>query len=158
MRIGQGYDSHKLVKGRPLILGGVNIPHETGLLGHYDADCLVHAIIDAIIGALGKGDIGKHFPDSDAKYKDIDSLILLKETKKLLDEEGYEILNIDSTVIIEKPKLSPYIGQMRKNIAGILGIPQDNVNVKAKSNEGMGFVGRGEGVIAEAVVLIGKKS
>jgi len=158
MRIGQGYDSHKLVKGRPLILGGVNIPHETGLLGHSDADCLVHAIIDAIIGALGKGDIGKHFPDSDAKYKDIDSLILLKETKKLLDEEGYEILNIDSTVIIEKPKLSPYIGQMRKNIAGILGIPQDNVNVKAKSNEGMGFVGRGEGVIAEAVVLIGKKS
>ncbi|NLM49334.1 MAG: 2-C-methyl-D-erythritol 2,4-cyclodiphosphate synthase [Clostridiaceae bacterium] len=158
MRIGQGYDSHKLVKGRPLILGGVNIPHETGLLGHSDADCLVHAIIDAIFGALGKGDIGKHFPDSDAKYKDIDSLILLKETKKLLDEEGYEILNIDSTVIIEKPKLSPYIGQMRKNIAGILGIPQDNVNVKAKSNEGMGFVGRGEGVIAEAVVLIGKKS
>lgn len=157
MRIGQSQDIHCLVEGRDLIIGGVKIPFEKGLLGHSDADVLLHAIIEALIGAMGLGDIGKHFPDNDPKYKDISSLKLLEYTKELLDENNYRIINIDSLVIIEKPKLAPYIEQMRNNIAYTLDIDIKQINIKATCAEGLGFVGQGQGAIAQAVVLIDEK-
>ena len=157
MRIGQSQDIHCLVEGRDLIIGGVKIPYDKGLLGHSDADVLLHAIIEALIGAMGLGDIGKHFPDNDPKYKDISSLKLLEYTKELLDENNYRIINIDSLVIIEKPKLAPYIEQMRNNIANTLSIDIKQINIKATCAEGLGFVGNNQGAIAQAVVLIDEK-
>ncbi|RJQ17914.1 MAG: 2-C-methyl-D-erythritol 2,4-cyclodiphosphate synthase [Nitrospiraceae bacterium] len=156
MRIGTGYDSHRLVEGRKLILGGVEVPHGKGLLGHSDADVLCHAIIDAIIGALGEGDIGKHFPDTDAKWEDASSIDLLSRTVQLMRQKGFDVLNIDSTVITEKPRLLPYIDKMRERISSA-GIPLTSINIKAKSNEGMGFIGRGEGIAAQAVCLLKAK-
>ena len=157
MRIGQSQDIHKLVEGRKLVLGGVNIPYEKGLLGHSDADVLLHAITEAIIGALGKKDIGTHFSDSDPKYEEISSLVLLEETYKMMNESGYKIVNVDSLIIIEKPKMSPYIDEMRKNIADALHTDVNNINVKATCMEGMGDVGKGDAAIAQAVVLIDNK-
>ena len=157
MRIGQSQDVHKLVEGRDLIIGGVKIPYELGLLGHSDADVLLHAIIEAIIGAMVLRDIGTHFPDNDDRYKGISSLKLLEETYKLMDKEGYRIVNVDSLIVIEKPKMAPYIDEMRKNIANALYTDIKNINVKATCNEGMGFVGRKEGALAQAVVLIENK-
>ncbi len=154
MRIGQSKDIHKLVEGRDLIIGGVKIPYEKGLLGHSDADVLLHAIIESLIGAMGLKDIGTHFPDTDPRYKGISSLLLLDETYKMLQEHGYEVVNIDSLINIEKPKMAPYIDQMRKNIAEHLHCEESRINVKATRGEGMGFVGRGEGAIAYAVCLI----
>ena len=154
MRIGHGYDVHKLVEGRALILGGVEIPHKLGLLGHSDADVLLHAISDSLLGAAALGDIGKHFPDNDEKYKGADSLVLLSEVAKLLRERGYTTVNIDATVIAEAPKLSPHILKMRENIAGALGVDVDCVSVKATTEEGLGFSGRKEGIAAHAVCLI----
>lgn len=154
MRVGIGYDVHQLVKGRKLIIGGVDIPYELGLLGHSDADVLIHAICDALLGAAALGDIGRHFPDSSEDYKDIKSLILLAEVAKKLGDLGYYILNIDSTIIAEKPKLAPYIEDMVNNIAVALGIDKGQVNVKATTTEKLGFIGREEGIAAEAVVMI----
>ncbi|MBQ9976703.1 MAG: 2-C-methyl-D-erythritol 2,4-cyclodiphosphate synthase [Clostridia bacterium] len=154
MKIGHGYDVHKLVENRALILGGVNIPHTHGLLGHSDADVLVHAIMDAIIGALGLGDIGKHFPDTDEKYKGISSILLLKHVKGLLDEKGYGIGNVDATLIAQKPKLAPFIDEMKQNIAEALGCPVDAINVKATTEEGLGFTGDLSGISAHAVAII----
>ena len=154
MRIGHGYDVHRLTEGRPLILGGVEIPHECGLLGHSDADVLVHAIMDAIIGALGLGDIGKHFPDNSAEFKDISSIKLLESVKKLMDDKNAEIVNIDSTLVLQKPKVAPYIEKMHENVASILGITADVVNVKATTEERLGFTGKEEGASAHAVVLL----
>ena len=153
-RIGHGYDVHKLVEGRRLVIGGVEIPHTLGLLGHSDADVLVHAIRDAIIGALGLGDIGKHFPDNSAEFKDISSLKLLESVKKLMDDKNAEIVNIDSTLVLQKPKVAPYIEKMRENVASVLGITADVVNVKATTEERLGFTGREEGAAAHAVVLL----
>ena len=157
MRIGQSIDIHKLVEGRKLILGGVEIPHTKGLLGHSDADALLHAIIEAIIGAMGLKDIGTHFPDTDPKYKGISSLLLLEETYKLMDREGYKIGNVDSLVMIERPKMSPHIDQMKQNIANALHCELSQVNVKATRGEGLGFVGEELGVQATAVVLLVRK-
>ena len=154
MRIGQSQDAHKLVEGRDLIIGGVKIPYELGLLGHSDADVLLHAIIEAIIGAMGLRDIGTHFPDNDDRYKGISSLKLLEETYKLMDQEGYKIVNVDSLIVIEKPKMAPYIDEMKKNIAEHLHCDISRVNVKATCNEGMGFIGEGQGALAECVCLI----
>lgn len=154
MRIGTGYDVHKLTENRKLIIGGVTIPYSLGLLGHSDADVLLHAIMDALLGAAALGDIGKYFPDSDDRYKGISSLSLLKEVSRLLKEKGYTIENIDSTVIAQKPKMAPYIDTMRKNIADTLCIPVDSVGVKATTEEGLGFTGRGEGISAQAVCLL----
>ena len=154
MRIGQGYDIHKTADFRPLILGGVKIPYDKGLLGHSDADVLLHAIIEAIIGAMGLYDIGRHFSDKDDRYKGISSLVLLDKTYKLLKENGYHIVNIDSLVMIEKPKLAPYIDQMRTNIASHLNTEIPRVNVKATCAEGLGFIGERKGAKAQAVVLI----
>ena len=154
MRIGQSTDIHRLVVGRDLILGGVNVPYEMGLLGHSDADVLLHAIIEAIIGAMGLGDIGKHFPDTDDRYKGISSLILLRKTRELMEENGYKIGNVDSLILIQEPKLKNYIPQMRANIAEVLGCDVSQVNVKATTGERLGFVGNKEGVVAQAVVLI----
>ncbi len=154
MRIGQSTDIHQLVEGRDLIIGGVKIPYEKGLLGHSDADVLLHAIIEAIIGALGLGDIGMHFPDTDPKYKGINSMRLLEETYKMMDERGYKIGNVDSTILIEKPKMADYKLVMRDNIAKTLHTDPSNINVKATRGEKMGFVGRGEGAMAQAVVLL----
>lgn len=156
-RIGHGYDVHRLVPERKLILGGVSIEHEFGLLGHSDADVLVHAIMDALIGAMGKGDIGKHFPDNDNSYKDISSMILLDRVKKMLDSDGYVISNIDATVIAQKPKLLPYIDSMRRNIAKTLCIKDEQVNIKATTEEHLGFTGREEGISAHAVCIIAKQ-
>ncbi len=155
LRVGCGYDAHRLVEGRPLVLGGVSIPHAKGLLGHSDADVLVHAIIDALIGAAALGDIGRLFPPSDAAYKDISSMKLLSRVAGLLEEKGYKAVNIDSTVVCEAPRLSVHIPGMVKNISGALGINADRVNVKAKTEEGMGFTGSGEGMSAHAVALLG---
>jgi len=155
MRIGIGYDSHRLVTGRSLILGGVNIPFEKGLLGHSDGDVLTHAIIDAIIGALGLGDIGKHFPDIDPKYKDASSVEMLKHIVNVAALNGFEVSWIDTTVVAEKPKLFPYIEPMKKAISQS-GIKPELINIKAKTNEGMGFIGRGEGIVAYAVCLLKK--
>ena len=157
MRIGQSQDIHQLVEGRDLIIGGVKIPYEKGLLGHSDADVLLHAIIEALIGAMGLKDIGTHFPDKDPKYKGISSLELLKKTKELLDENNYKVVNIDSLIVIEEPKMAPYIDKMRENIAEILKINIKDINIKATCAEGLGFVGRKEGALAQAVVLIDDK-
>ena len=151
MRAGIGYDVHRLEEGRQLVLGGVCIPYEKGLLGHSDADVLLHAIMDALLGAAALGDIGKHFPDSDDKYKGISSLKLLGYVGKLLEDKCYIIENIDSTIIAQKPKLIGYIDKMRENIAGVLGLEQDQVNVKATTEEGLGFTGTGEGISAQTV-------
>lgn len=155
-RIGHGYDAHRLVPGRELWLGGILIPYELGLDGHSDADVLIHAICDALLGALALGDIGKHFPESNAAYKDIDSKILLKKVKGMLDERGWEILNIDSTLLLEAPKLAPYIRDIRKTLAGLLQIDLSDISVKATTTEGLGFEGRGEGISAHALVLISR--
>ena len=157
MRIGQSKDIHKLVEGRDLIIGGVKIPYEKGLLGHSDADVLLHAIIESLIGAMGLKDIGTHFPDTDPRYKGISSLLLLDETYKMLEENGYEIVNIDSLINIEKPKMAPHIEQMRKNLSESLGCDISRVSVKATRGEGLGFVGRREGVQAFAAVLLEEK-
>ena len=154
MRIGTGYDVHKLVEGRKLIMGGVEIPYEKGLLGHSDADVLVHAIMDALLGAAALGDIGKHFPDTDPKYKGADSLMLMREVKRILSDEGYEIENVDSTIIAQAPKMKPHIEQMRQNIAEALSLDITQVSVKATTEERLGFTGRGEGISAQAVALI----
>lgn len=154
MRIGQGYDVHRLVEGRTLIIGGVDIPYEKGLLGHSDADVLVHAVMDALLGAAALGDIGQHFPDSDERYKGISSIALLKEVGKILQENGYMIENIDSTVIAQRPKLLPYRPQMAENIAAALGIEKEQVSVKATTEEGLGFTGTGEGISAQAIALL----
>ncbi|MBR4279041.1 MAG: 2-C-methyl-D-erythritol 2,4-cyclodiphosphate synthase [Clostridia bacterium] len=154
LRIGQGYDVHKLVEGRKLIIGGVEIQHETGLLGHSDADVLLHAISDALLGAAALGDIGRHFPDTDAKYKGINSLILLAEVGKLLDKAGFTINNIDAIVIAQAPKLAPYIDEMRKNIANALELEIGQVSVKATTEEGLGFTGQKQGIAASAVCII----
>lgn len=154
MRIGQGYDVHKLVEGRKLILGGVEIPHNVGLLGHSDADVLLHAIMDSLLGASALGDIGKLFPDTDERYKGADSLALLKEVIRVLGENGYKIVNIDSTVIAQSPKLKDYIVKMRENIACACKIDVDRVSVKATTEEHLGFTGRKEGISAHSVCLI----
>ena len=154
MRIGQGYDVHRLVEGRKLIIGGVDIPYEKGLLGHSDADVLVHAVMDALLGAAALGDIGQHFPDSDERYKGISSIALLKKVGKILQENGYMIENIDSTVIAQRPKLLPYRPQMAENIAAALGIEKEQVSVKATTEEGPGFTGTGEGISAQAIALL----
>lgn len=154
MRIGCGYDVHRLIEGRRLILGGVEIPYERGLLGHSDADVLLHAISDALLGAAALGDIGKHFPDSDPAYEGADSLELLRRIAGLLTEKGYEIVNVDATVLLERPKLRPYIDRMRERISAALRIPVSGVSVKASTEEGLGFTGREEGIAAQAVALI----
>lgn len=154
MRIGHGYDVHKLVEGRKLIVGGVDIPHTLGLLGHSDADVLTHAVMDSILGAAALGDIGGLFPDNDPKYEGADSLVLLKEVCSAIDKKGYKISNIDATVIAQKPKMKPYIQQMRENIAAVCGIDVDCVNVKATTEERLGFTGREEGISAHAVCLL----
>lgn len=156
MRIGHGYDVHRLVEGRKLILGGVEILHHKGLLGHSDADVLLHAISDALLGAAALGDIGMHFPDSDEKYKGADSLLLLKKVAEILRQEGYSVVNVDATVIAEAPKLSPHILQMRENIATAIGVGVSDVSVKATTEEGLGFTGAKEGIAAHAVCLIDK--
>jgi len=156
LRIGNGYDVHKLVEGRKMILGGIEIPHHLGLLGHSDADVLVHAIMDALLGALALGDIGKHFPDTDEKYKGISSIELLREVMKLVEKKGYEIVNIDSIVACERPKLKPYIDEMRKNIAEVMGTSVDNISIKATTEEKLGFTGREEGIKSYSVVLLKK--
>ncbi len=157
MRIGHGYDVHRLTEGRKLILGGVDIPHPMGLDGHSDADVLVHAIIDSVIGALGLGDIGLHFPDNDNKYKNIDSLILAKKTAELLSKNGYKLLNIDATIIMQVPKVRPYIEQMQKNIANVYSVDVSCINIKATTEEGLGFTGKKKGIAAHAVCLITKE-
>ena len=154
MRIGHGYDVHRLVEGRRLILGGVDIPYVKGLLGHSDADVLLHAISDALLGAAALGDIGKHFPDTDPLYVGADSLVLLRRVGELIAERGYAVVNIDSTVIAQAPKLAPHIGQMRQNIARALSIDIDCVSVKATTEEHLGFTGDGSGIAAHAVCLI----
>jgi 2-C-methyl-D-erythritol 2,4-cyclodiphosphate synthase len=154
MRIGQGFDVHELVAGRKLIIGGVDIPYEKGLLGHSDADVLLHAICDALLGAAALGDIGKHFSDADAKYKNIDSRILLREVLHLVRKQGYRVGNVDATIIAQAPKMAPHIFQMIANIAADLHIEKSAVNVKATTTEKLGFTGRGEGIAAQAVVLL----
>ena len=154
MRIGLGYDIHRLVEDRKLILGGVEIPYELGLLGHSDADVLIHSIIDAILGSVALRDIGYHFPDTDEKYKNANSLELLKETKKMLLNEGYKIINIDSNIICQKPKLSPYIEEMRKNISQVLELKINQVSIKAKTNEKMDSMGNGLSISTNAIVLV----
>jgi len=154
MRIGQGYDVHRLTEGRDLILGGVKIPYDKGLLGHSDADVLVHAVMDALLGAAALGDIGEHFPDTDPAYKGISSIELLRHVGKLLEENCYIIENIDATIIAQKPKLKEYRPQMVDNIAGALGIEKSRVNVKATTEEGLGFTGNGEGISSQAITLL----
>jgi 2-C-methyl-D-erythritol 2,4-cyclodiphosphate synthase len=156
MRIGHGYDVHRLVEGRKLILGGVDIPYERGLLGHSDADVLLHAISDAILGAIGEGDIGRHFPDTDPRYKGADSLMLLAHVMKLAQDKGYRLGNVDATIVAQRPKLAPHIPMMRENIAAVLGGDKDRVNVKATTTEELGFAGRGEGIAAYSVALMEK--
>lgn len=156
-RIGHGYDVHRLVEERQLFLGGVLIPYEKGLLGHSDADVLLHAVMDAVLGALALGDIGKHFPDKDERYRGIDSILLCEEVSRLMKEAGYAIGNIDATVIAQKPKLAPFIPQMRSRIAEAFACEEAQVNVKATTEEGLGFTGRGEGISAHAVCLLVKQ-
>ena len=155
-RIGIGYDAHRLVQGCALILGGVKIPYEAGLLGHSDADAAVHAIMDAILGAAALGDIGTHFPDTKAEYKDVSSLVLLKKVGEIIKDKGWAVSNIDTVIVAQKPRISPYIGQMRSNIASALSICAEQVSVKATTTEGMGFEGRGEGISAQAVCCVVK--
>ena len=154
MRVGMGYDVHKLVEGRDLIIGGVRIPHTLGLLGHSVADVLLHAIMDALLGAAGLGDIGKHFPDTDPQYKGISSMKLLSHVAELIREKGYVVENIDATIIAQKPKMRPHIPQMEENIAGALGISTDQVNVKATTEEGLGFTGTEEGISSQAICTL----
>ncbi|MEA2015936.1 MAG: 2-C-methyl-D-erythritol 2,4-cyclodiphosphate synthase [Actinomycetota bacterium] len=155
MRAGLGFDVHKFKKGRKLILGGVNIGYPEGLDGYSDADVLLHALMDAILGGCGLGDIGVHFPDNDIKYKDISSMVLLEEVRKKMEEKNFKIVNIDATLIMQEPKVSGYIPQMRKNIAGVLKISEKDINIKATTTEGLGFCGRKEGIAAECVVMLG---
>lgn len=154
MRVGMGYDVHRLTEGRKLILGGVEIPYEKGLLGHSDADVIVHAIMDALLGAAALGDIGKHFPDTDPKYEGISSIRLLQQVGALLEERCFVIENIDATIIAQRPKLLPYMEQMRKNVAEALHLTEDRVNIKATTEEGLGFTGSGEGISAQAICLL----
>ncbi|GAA0752243.1 2-C-methyl-D-erythritol 2,4-cyclodiphosphate synthase [bioreactor metagenome] len=154
MRIGLGYDVHRLVEGRDLIIGGVNIPYEKGLLGHSDADVLLHAIMDSLLGASALGDIGKHFPDTDPRFKGISSIKLLEEVGKLLSVNRYSINNIDATIIAQKPKMAPFIQQMRENIANALNINLNQINVKATTEEGLGFTGNGEGISSQSICLL----
>ena len=154
MRIGHGYDVHRLVEGRKLILGGVDIPYEKGLLGHSDADVLLHALMDALLGAAALGDIGQHFPDKDPRYEGADSLVLTREVSAMIHAQGYRIGNVDCTVLAQRPKLAPHIPQMRQNIASALGIALERVSVKATTEEGLGFTGEGLGIAAHAVVLL----
>lgn len=156
MRIGMGYDVHRLVENRKLILGGVEIPYEKGLLGHSDADVLLHAIMDALLGAAALGDIGKHFPDTDPAYKGISSILMLEHVGRLLEKEGIRIGNIDATVIAQRPKLAPYVMNMRENIAKALSIDIDQINVKATTEEGLGFTGEGLGIASNAICLVEK--
>ena len=157
MRVGMGYDVHKLVKDRKLIMGGVEIPYELGLLGHSDADVLVHAIMDSLLGALAMGDIGKFFPDTDMKYKGVDSMLLLKEVASFIDEKGYKIGNIDSVIIAQQPKMAPFIDSMRVRIAQVLEIDVEQVGVKATTTEHLGFEGRKEGISSSSVAILFKK-
>ena len=157
MRVGMGYDVHKLTEDRELILGGVNIPWEKGLLGHSDADVLIHAVMDALLGAAALGDIGQHFPDTDPAYKGISSIKLLVHVAELLRKQEYAVGNIDATVIAQKPKMAPHIPQMRKNMADALGIPESKINIKATTEEGLGFTGRGEGIASQAICLLIEK-
>lgn len=154
MKVGMGYDVHRLVNDRDLIIGGVNIPYEKGLLGHSDADVLIHAIMDALLGAAALGDIGKHFPDSDIKYKNISSLKLLEYVNKLIKTEGYQIGNIDATIIAQRPKMASYISDMKDNIANVLNLPVKNINIKATTEEGLGFTGQELGISAQAICLL----
>jgi 2-C-methyl-D-erythritol 2,4-cyclodiphosphate synthase len=154
MRIGQGFDVHALVPGRSLIVGGVEIPYARGLLGHSDADVLLHAITDALLGAAGLGDIGRHFPDSDPRFANVDSRLLLREAARLIDQAGYRVINLDATVIAQAPRMAPHVAQMAENIAADLGIAVGSVNIKAKTTERLGLTGRGEGIAAQAVALI----
>jgi len=156
-RVGFGYDVHRLVEGKPLILGGVTIPNDKGLLGYSDADVLIHAVIDAILGALGKGDIGQHFPDSDPAYQGADSLTLLKKIVGLAHEKGFTVNNLDASIVAQKPKLSPYLNDMKERLSTVLEVNPDLLNVKATTTEGLGFCGREEGVAAYAVVSLGRK-
>ena len=156
MRVGMGYDVHKLVPERKLILGGVTIPYELGLLGHSDADVLLHAIMDSLLGAAALGDIGKHFPDTDDRFKGISSIKLLTEVGKLISEKGYKIENIDATIIAQKPKMAPHIPLMRENIASALNIELDKINVKATTEEGLGFTGEGKGISSQSICLLTK--
>lgn len=155
-RVGHGYDVHKLVEDRKLIIGGVDIPHYKGLLGHSDADVLAHAICDALLGAAALGDIGKHFPDNDDRYKDVDSLVLLEKVCELIRNKGYEISNVDSTILAQAPKLRPYIDEMRSKLAKAMKLDIDELSVKATTEERLGFTGREEGIAAHAVVLLMK--
>ena len=154
IRVGQGYDVHQLVEGRDLILGGVNIPFEKGLLGHSDADPLLHAITDALLGAAGLGDIGSHFPDTAAEFKDADSRVLLRKAYQSVQALGWKVVNVDTTVIAQKPKLAPHIPAMRANIAADLGLPENCMNIKGKTNEKLGYLGRMEAIEAQAAVLL----
>lgn len=154
MRVGMGYDVHKLIQDRDLILGGVKIPWDKGLLGHSDADVLIHAVMDALLGAAALGDIGQHFPDTDPAYKGISSILLLKHVTKLLRENGYGITNVDVTIIAQKPKMAPHIAQMRQNMAEAMGISLSCLNIKATTEEGLGFTGREEGIAAQAICLL----
>jgi 2-C-methyl-D-erythritol 2,4-cyclodiphosphate synthase len=155
-RIGQGFDVHQLVENRPLIIGGITIPYEKGLLGHSDADVLLHTVADACLGAIGEGDIGRHFPDTDPEFKDADSGKLLQAVWGLVRKKGYQLVNADCTIIAQKPKMAPYIGDMKQNIASLLETELERVNVKASTTEELGFPGRGEGIAAQAVVLLQK--
>ena len=157
MKVGFGYDSHRLVEGRRLVIGGVEIPFEKGLLGHSDADVLLHAISDALLGAIGEGDLGRHFPDTDPAYKDLSSLLILQKINDLAERKGLVVGNLDSTVVLEKPRLAEFVPLMVARIASVLGVEQGRVNVKAKTNENMGFIGRGEGIAAFAVVTVKEK-
>lgn len=155
-RIGQGFDVHQLTEGRPLIIGGITIPYEKGLLGHSDADVLLHTVSDACLGAIGEGDIGKHFPDTDSNFKDADSAKLMEHVWQLVKDKGYELVNADCTIIAQKPKMAPYIEQIRGRIAELLEAGTEQINVKATTTEKLGFTGRGEGIAAQAVVLLKK--
>jgi 2-C-methyl-D-erythritol 2,4-cyclodiphosphate synthase len=157
-RIGQGFDVHQFCNDRPLIIGGIEIPYEKGLLGHSDADVLLHTVSDACLGAIAQGDIGKHFPDTDPKYKGADSKVLMQEVWKLVEEHGYELVNLDCTIIAQKPKMAPYIEQMVVKIASLLNADTSQVNVKATTTEKLGFTGREEGIAAQAIVLLKKRS
>ncbi len=157
IRVGQGYDVHQLVEGRPLILGGVVIPFESGLLGHSDADVLLHAIVDALLGAAALGDIGRHFPDTDMRYQGADSRVLLRACVEMLRDHGWKIGNIDATIIAQRPKIAPFVPAMIENIAADLGIGCDNVNIKGKTNESLGYLGRGEAIEAQVVALIHRR-
>ena len=154
IRMGMGYDVHPLAAGRPLILGGATIPHHQGLVGHSDADCLVHAICDALLGAISAGDLGRHFPDSDPRYKDVESLVLLRKVIEIVNQKGFVIVNIDATIVAQAPRLAPYLPQMEERIAETMGVEKERVNIKATSPEGLGFTGQGEGIASYAVALV----